>query len=252
MVAGILLVASLVWGVLISTRALKPIDRPAWLLAMHRWFSALACVLIVLHLLALVADNFVHFGWKELFIPGASAWKTTPVALGVVAFWLVVVVQATSMLQRRMPRHVWKAVHYLAYAAVWLTSLHGALAGTDATNSWYRFVALFLTFIAIMAAIIRVVVGTTRAQAARRAAKRAAAAASRTETDSVSNSVEHRLVHELLQLAADRVRAAGQQLGEERARSGRRPDRPRTPCWPRHPRRTRRHCRARDPSPGRW
>jgi hypothetical protein len=36
MVAGIALVASLVFGVLITTRWLKPIDRPVWLLAMHR------------------------------------------------------------------------------------------------------------------------------------------------------------------------------------------------------------------------
>ncbi len=175
MVAGILLVASLVWGVLLTTRALKPVDRPAWLLAMHRWLSALACVLIVVHMLALVADDFVHFSWAELFVPGASPWKTTPVALGVVAFWLVVVVQGTSLVMKRLPRDLWKFVHYFAYLAVWLTSLHGALAGTDAQNFVYRWIALALTFVAVGAAIIRVVVGTTRAQAKKRAAKREAA-----------------------------------------------------------------------------
>ena len=175
MVAAILLVASLVWGVLISTRALKPIDRPVWLLAMHRWFSALACVLIVVHMLALVADNFVHFSWGDLFVPGMASWKTTPVALGVVAFWLIVIVQGTSLVQKRMPRDLWKFVHYFAYIAVWLTSLHGALAGTDAGNFVYRWVALTLTFVAVGAAATRVVVGTARAQAARRAARRQAA-----------------------------------------------------------------------------
>ena len=30
MVAAILLVASLVWGVLMATRALRPVDKPAW------------------------------------------------------------------------------------------------------------------------------------------------------------------------------------------------------------------------------
>ena len=175
MVAAILLVASLVWGVLISTRALKPIDRPVWLLAMHRWFSALACVLIVMHMLALVADNFVHFSWVDLFVPGMASWKTTPVALGVVAFWLIAVVQATSLVQKRMPRELWKFIHYFAYVAVWLTSLHGALAGSDAGNFVYRWIALALTFVAVGAAATRVVVGTARAQAAKRAARRQAA-----------------------------------------------------------------------------
>ena len=38
-VAWVLLVASVVWGVLLATRVLKPHDRPAWLLGMHRWLS---------------------------------------------------------------------------------------------------------------------------------------------------------------------------------------------------------------------
>jgi methionine sulfoxide reductase heme-binding subunit len=176
MVSAVLLVASLVWGVLLTTRALKPIDRPVWLLAMHRWFSMLACIGIVLHVLTLVADNYVHFGWKEIFVPGGSAWKTTPVTLGVIAMYLLALVQGTSLLMKKLPRDVWKFIHYFAYAAVWLTSLHGALAGTDASNPLYRFIAILLTFVAVAAAVIRVVVGTTRAQAARRAAKRREAA----------------------------------------------------------------------------
>ena len=47
-----------------------------------------AVITTLIHILTLVADNFVHFSWTELFVPGASPWKTTPVALGVVAFCL--------------------------------------------------------------------------------------------------------------------------------------------------------------------
>lgn len=172
MVAGVALVASIVFGVLITTRALKPMDRPVWMLAMHRWLSSLACVLVGLHLFGLVADNFVHFGWKEILVPGGSPWRTAPVALGVVAMYLLIIVQGTSLIMRRLPRHLWKFVHYFSYAAVWLSSLHGALAGTDARNPIYRVVALALTFVAIAAGVIRVIVGTTRAQAARRAEER--------------------------------------------------------------------------------
>ena len=174
MVAGILLVVSLVWGVLLATRALKPIDRPAWLLAMHRWLSALACIGVVLHLLTLVADNYVHFGWKELFVPGASTWKTAPVALGVVAFYLLVMVQGTSLVMKRLPRRMWHGVHLTSYVMVWLTSVHAALAGTDVSNRVYQAIALFLTILAVTATIVRIVVGTTRQQAQAKGAARAA------------------------------------------------------------------------------
>jgi predicted ferric reductase len=173
MVSAMLLVASVVWGVLFTTRALRPIDRPAWLLAIHRWVSGLACVGIVVHILALVADNYVHFGWAEVFVPGASNWRKVPVALGVVAMYLLIMVQGTSLMMQKLPRNLWKFIHYFGYAAVWLVSLHGAMAGTDASNRVYRWVALALTVVAVAAAIVRIVIGTTRQQAAHRAAARA-------------------------------------------------------------------------------
>ncbi len=166
MVATAVLVLSLFWGVLLATRALRTIDRPAWLLAVHRWFSALACIGIAIHLLALVADNYTHFAWKEILVPGGSSWKTTPVALGVVAFYLVLAVQLTSLVMRRLPRRLWRAVHLTSYAAVWLGVVHGSLAGTDASNRVYRIVALAFIVLAVAAAVVRAVMGTTRSQRA--------------------------------------------------------------------------------------
>ncbi len=155
-VAWVLLVASVIWGVLLTTRVLKPMDRPAWLLAMHRWLAGLAMTATALHMVALVADNYVAFGWAELFVPGASAWKTGAVAVGVVAFWLLAVVQGTSLLMRRLPRRAWRSVHLTSYAAVWLVSVHAGLAGTDVTNRLYQVVALVLTIAATTSAVLRV------------------------------------------------------------------------------------------------
>jgi len=167
-VAFILLVASLVWGVLLATRALKPVDRPAWLLAMHRWVSALACVAVLIHVLGLVGDNYVYFGWREVFVPQASGWKRMPVTLGVVAMYLLIAVQGTSLVMKKLPRNLWKFIHYFSYIAVWLGSVHAALAGTDVSNRLYQAVALLLTIMAVTAAVIRIIVGTTRAQLAAR------------------------------------------------------------------------------------
>lgn len=174
LVASILLVASVILGVLLATRALKPVDRPAWLLAMHRWTSALACVGVVIHVLALVGDNYLYFGWKEILLPMGSGWKPGAVTLGVVAMYLLVLVQGTSLIMKRLPRSLWKFIHYFSYAAVWLTSLHAAFAGTDVSNRLYQAVALMLTTLTIAAAVTRVIMGTTRHQRAARAARTAA------------------------------------------------------------------------------
>jgi DMSO/TMAO reductase YedYZ heme-binding membrane subunit len=171
LVAWVLLVASLVWGVLLATRALKPADRPAWLLGVHRALSGGAVVTTALHLVALAADTYVHFGWAELFVPFASPWKRGAVAVGVAAFWLLVAVQATSLAMKRLPKRWWRAVHLTSYAMVWSVTVHAGLAGTDASNRVYQVVALALTIAAVTAALLRVLLGR-HATSARRAGDR--------------------------------------------------------------------------------
>ena len=159
MVAAILLVASLVWGVLMATRALKPVDKPAWMLAMHRWFSGLAVTGVVIHIAALVADSYVHFGTKEILVPMASSWKPGAVTLGVVAMYLLVLVQVTSLAMKRLPKRVWRGIHLTSYGLTWLVFVHAGLAGTDVSNRVYQVVALLLTIVAVTAAVLRVTMG---------------------------------------------------------------------------------------------
>ncbi|MEI6403744.1 MAG: ferric reductase-like transmembrane domain-containing protein [Actinomycetota bacterium] len=159
MVAAVLLVASLVWGVLMATRALKPVDRPAWMLAMHRWFSGLAVTGVAIHIAALVADSYVHFGAKEILVPMSSSWKPGAVTLGVVAMYLLVLVQATSLAMKRLPKRVWRGIHMSSYVLTWLVFVHAGLAGTDVANRVYQGVALLLIIVAVTAAVLRVTMG---------------------------------------------------------------------------------------------
>ncbi len=159
MVAAIMLVLSLVWGAFMATRALRPLDRPAWMLAMHRWFSALAVVGVAVHLAALVADNYVHFGATELLVPMASSWKPGAVAIGVVATYLLVLVQVTSLAMKRLPKRLWRGVHVTSYLLTWMVFMHAGLAGTDVANRAYQAVALLLAILAVTATMLRVVLG---------------------------------------------------------------------------------------------
>src|SRR5688572_10483919 len=126
---------------------------------MHRWFSALAVLGTVVHVLALVADNYVHFGMKEILLPMGSSWKAFPVTLGVIAMYLLILVQVTSLFMKKLPRHLWRSIHFSSYGIVWMAVLHAGLAGTDASNRLYQFVALVLTTAAISAVVVRLVVG---------------------------------------------------------------------------------------------
>jgi predicted ferric reductase len=137
-VAWLMLTATVIWGVLLSTRAFPDKRRPVWLLALHRWLAGLMLSFLAIHLVAIVADSYVSFDLADLAIPYASDWKPGAVALGVTAMWLLVAVQATSVAMRRLPRRFWRIVHLSSYVAFWLTSMHAAFAGTDTTSWLYR------------------------------------------------------------------------------------------------------------------
>jgi predicted ferric reductase len=137
-VAWLMLTLSVIWGILLSTKAFPEQRRPQWLLSLHRWLAGLTISFLGIHLVALVADSYVSFGLADIAVPYASDWKPGAVALGVLAMWLLIAVQLTSLAMKRLPRKFWRAVHLSSYVAFWLTSLHAAFAGTDAGSWLYR------------------------------------------------------------------------------------------------------------------
>jgi DMSO/TMAO reductase YedYZ heme-binding membrane subunit len=156
-VALVLLVLSLVWGVLLVTRALKPLDRPAWLLDLHRWLGGSALVMTGLHMMGLYLDGYIRFGFAELLVPGMSEFRPVAVAIGVFSFYVMIAVQATSYMRRWLSKRVWRGVHMLSYGLVWGAAIHAGLAGTDTVNRAYQVLALVLTMFAVGAILIRIV-----------------------------------------------------------------------------------------------
>jgi predicted ferric reductase len=130
-VAWGLLVASMVWGFLYATRVLGRRARPWWMLGVHRFLGALTVVFVLVHVLAIIADNYTSFGLVDVLVPFASAWKPIPVALGIVGMYILVTVEVTSLLQRHLPRNVWRQIHLASYGLFAFASLHALSAGTD-------------------------------------------------------------------------------------------------------------------------
>lgn len=156
-VAWGLVTASVVTGLLLSTRLARSRPTPAWTLDLHRFLGGTAIVFTALHLAGLVGDTYVHFGLTDLAIPFASSWKPGAVALGIVAIYLLVAVQATSMAMRWLPRRLWRGVHFTSFILFWTSTFHMQLAGTDAANPvavWAADLAMacvvFLTFVRVL------------------------------------------------------------------------------------------------------
>ena len=105
--------------------------RPNWQLDLHRYQGALSVSMLALHISALVADTYSHFTLSGIFIPFASSWKPLPVALGIVAMYLLITVEVTSLLRKRLSERVWHTIHLSSLVAYLLSTAHFFQAGTD-------------------------------------------------------------------------------------------------------------------------
>ncbi|MGZ8764738.1 MAG: ferric reductase-like transmembrane domain-containing protein [Acidimicrobiia bacterium] len=157
LVAWALLALAVVWGLALSTKTFGRNPKPAWLLDLHRHLGGLAVVFTGVHLAALVADTYVAFGWRDLFLPFASAWKPRAVAWGIVAFYLLMAVEVTSLLQRHLPRTWWRRVHMLSFPLFVVATAHLVTAGTDAGATLTQWVAVAVSTVVAFLILIRLI-----------------------------------------------------------------------------------------------
>jgi DMSO/TMAO reductase YedYZ heme-binding membrane subunit len=133
-VAWGLATASVVWGLMLSSRVLgRRVTLPK-LLDLHRFLGGLSVVFVLVHMLGLLLDNTVDFGLSALLVPMASKWEPGAVAWGVVAFYLLIAVEVTSLLRGSIRESLWRKVHYGGFAVFLFGTIHGLKTGTDVEN----------------------------------------------------------------------------------------------------------------------
>jgi len=125
------LAASVLWGLALSTRVLGPKPRAVWMTDLHRFLGGLATIFTAIHVGALLFDRYVGFGLGDVLVPLRSSHRPLAVAWGVVALYLLVAVEVTSLVRTRLPRKLWRWVHTSSFGLFVLSTVHGLSAGSD-------------------------------------------------------------------------------------------------------------------------
>jgi DMSO/TMAO reductase YedYZ heme-binding membrane subunit len=136
-VAAMLAVASLIWGLFFSARNTGTRMRPNWWLALHNYLGGLTLAFIGIHMLVSFLNTDAGLSFVDLFVPsGEVGWA---IGWGVIAFWMFVIVVLPSIarVRRRLPRKAWHVVHLLAIPAIVLTAVHAYQSGSDSASEYF-------------------------------------------------------------------------------------------------------------------
>jgi methionine sulfoxide reductase heme-binding subunit len=130
-VSLVFLTLAALFGILVNRQGRLPGLPSFAVTGLHRNLSLLTVAFIAVHVATAIADPFVTIRAISAVIPFTSGYQPFWLGLGAVAADLVLALIATSLIRARLGRRVWRAVHWLAYAAWPVAFAHGLGAGSD-------------------------------------------------------------------------------------------------------------------------
>jgi len=133
-VAYLLLALSTIWGLLQSSKIAKEVIPAELAFTMHNILSWLAVGFTGFHALVLLFDNFYTYTLADLVIPFIGPYRPFWVGLGIIGFYMMLMVSISFYLRGQIGQKRWRTLHYLSFALYGLATIHGLAAGTDSSK----------------------------------------------------------------------------------------------------------------------
>jgi predicted ferric reductase len=131
--AYLLLWLSTAWGLAVSSKILDPLLQRFFTYDMHQFISLLALGFIALHVVVLLADKYLPFSIVQVLVPFAAPYRPVWVGVGVIGFYLTLLVSVTFYLRQRIGYQKFRVIHYASFVAYLTALAHGLWAGTDSS-----------------------------------------------------------------------------------------------------------------------
>jgi sulfoxide reductase heme-binding subunit YedZ len=159
--------ASVCVGLASSMRLLK--GRTADLRVTHEALSLASIAALLVHVLTLLGDGFLHLSPAELTVPFLSGYQTLWTTAGIVGFWMLLALGLSYYARARIGVQRWRVLHRFT-ALAWVLGLaHSLGEGTDAGQAWF----LAMIAIVVLPALALLAARGAKASTARSVATRA-------------------------------------------------------------------------------
>jgi len=156
-----LLWLSMVWGFTIPTGILRPVLENLFTYDFHEHLSLLGLGFVLVHVAVLLFDKYLPFTLLQILIPFIEPYRPFWVGLGIVSFYVLLLVTFTFYLRQKIGSRAFRSIHLLSLVSYLGTTLHGFFAGTDSalplTMLLYAGTFLVVVFLTVYWLIMRTV-----------------------------------------------------------------------------------------------
>ena len=152
-VAYFLLWFSTLWGLVIPTKFFERFLSPTFVVDFHEYISLLALGFVLLHVSVLLIDQYLPFTLVQILVPFMAPYRPFLVGLGVLGFYLSLLVSITFYLRKRIGQKRFKAIHLLSFGGYIFALMHAFFSGSDSSlpMAQYIYMGSFLVIVFLTA-----------------------------------------------------------------------------------------------------
>jgi len=131
MTAYLLLWLSTAWGLAVSNKILGAVLHRSFTYDFHEFLSLAAIGFTIVHVGVLLFDRYLPYNLAQIFIPFISQYRPVWVGIGVIGFYLVLLVTITFYIRNRIGIKAFRWIHGLSLVSYLAVTAHAFFAGTD-------------------------------------------------------------------------------------------------------------------------
>ncbi|MFN8398526.1 MAG: ferric reductase-like transmembrane domain-containing protein [Anaerolineales bacterium] len=129
---------STVWGFAVGSKIFDSFLERVFTFDFHEHLSLLSLGFLILHVLVLLVEKVEPLSLAEILVPFISAYRPFWTGIGIISFYLTILVTVTFYIRKWLSMKTFRTIHYLSVAAYFGSLLHSVYAGTDTTLTWVQ------------------------------------------------------------------------------------------------------------------
>ena len=129
---------STVWGFAISSKIFDSFLERMFTFDFHEHLSLLSLGFLGLHVAVLLIEKVEPLSLTEVLVPFVSTYRPFWTGIGIITFYLTVLVTITFYIRKWISMKTFRVIHYLSVAAYFGALLHSVYAGTDTSLTWVQ------------------------------------------------------------------------------------------------------------------